>query len=342
MNSRTQYLDMLRILATLSVVVLHVSAVHWYGTPVNTFHWQVYNIYDSVVRFCVPIFFMISGAVFLLPERQVSIRSLYTKNILRLVVAYVIYSAVYALYVGYLKDQTWPQIQEAFVKSNYHLWFLPSLASLYMLVPVVRLIVKDRKVTEYLMVTTFLITVVLYSIKLVPALGFVDTIARKFALGYFTGYLSYFLIGHYLHTYDIAPSLRKLSYILLCMGTLSIIILTSLESIATETPISKYYSYFFIGVAFQAIAIFIFFKYNADYILSRFDISRFIRWITPYLFGIYLVHDLFIRAFIEIKFTPKYFNAVISVPIVALTVFLCSLLLSLLLNRIPIVNKYIA
>lgn len=342
MDSRTIYLDVLRVIATLSVVILHISAVHWYSTPVDGFTWQVYNIYDSAVRFCVPIFFMISGAVFLVPERRISISSLFKKNILRLVVAYVIYSAFYAVYVGILKDQSWDQIKEAFVKSNYHLWFLPSLASIYMLVPILRLVVKDRKVTEYVIIVSFIVTIVLYSVGLVPELGFVRTITNKFSLNYFSGYLSYFLIGHYLYTYDISAKYRKIAYVLWFVGTMMVIVLTSLESIATEAPISKYYSYFFIGVAFQAIPIFIFFKYNTDAFLARFNISRFIIWVTPYLFGVYLVHDIFIRAFIEIKFTPKYFNALISVPVVALAVFVCSLILSYLLNRIPVINKYIA
>ena len=37
---RIWYLDLLRILATFAVVVLHVSAQGWYDTDVRSFAWQ--------------------------------------------------------------------------------------------------------------------------------------------------------------------------------------------------------------------------------------------------------------------------------------------------------------
>ena len=64
-NGRILYFDFLRIFATLAVMVLHVAAQNWYGTSVPSFEWQTFNFFHSVTRFGVPIFVMISGALFL-------------------------------------------------------------------------------------------------------------------------------------------------------------------------------------------------------------------------------------------------------------------------------------
>lgn len=89
-TERTVYLDYLRVLATFAVMIIHISSVNWYSTDVNGYDWQVLNFYDSIVRWGVPIFVMISGSIFL--NREIYMKRIYSKNILRLVVAFVVWS----------------------------------------------------------------------------------------------------------------------------------------------------------------------------------------------------------------------------------------------------------
>lgn len=95
---RTIYFDYLRVIACFAVIVLHVSAGQWHDYTEPTFEWNVMNIYDSATRFCVPIFLMISGALFLNPEKKLSLRKLYTHNILRVITAFCFWSFIYACY----------------------------------------------------------------------------------------------------------------------------------------------------------------------------------------------------------------------------------------------------
>lgn len=67
-------------------MVLHISAQNWRVTDVISFEWNVFNFYDSIVRWAVPVFVMISGALFL--SREYSIKKIYGKNILRILVAF--------------------------------------------------------------------------------------------------------------------------------------------------------------------------------------------------------------------------------------------------------------
>lgn len=86
---RTIYLDHLRVLATTAVMMVHVSASNWYSTDVNGYDWKVFNLYDSIVRWGVPVFIMISGALFLNRD-DITVKIIYSKYVFRMAVAYMI------------------------------------------------------------------------------------------------------------------------------------------------------------------------------------------------------------------------------------------------------------
>ena len=69
-KSRKTSFDVLRILAAFSVVMLHVSSRYIMGNSVESADFYFANFYDSINRFGVPIFVMISGAIFLDKEKK--------------------------------------------------------------------------------------------------------------------------------------------------------------------------------------------------------------------------------------------------------------------------------
>ena len=71
------YIDILRIVACFSVIMLHASAQPWYSLPVDGIGFKIANSYDALFRFGVPVFVMISGALFLAPDREITIKKLY-------------------------------------------------------------------------------------------------------------------------------------------------------------------------------------------------------------------------------------------------------------------------
>lgn len=97
-NKRIVYADLLRIFATFAVIVLHVSASKWSDTPVKDFNWQIYNLYDSLVRWAVPIFVMLSGMFFLNPEKFISTSNIIKKYIFRILLAIIVWGLFYQAY----------------------------------------------------------------------------------------------------------------------------------------------------------------------------------------------------------------------------------------------------
>ena len=59
-------ISFLRVLATFSVIVIHVSGplVVKFG-DISLFDWHVANFFDSISRYAIPMFFIISGALLL-------------------------------------------------------------------------------------------------------------------------------------------------------------------------------------------------------------------------------------------------------------------------------------
>ena len=94
-QNRILYFDILRVLATLAVITLHISVHNWYETDISSTQWMAYTMYDSLFRWSVPIFVMISGALFL--QRDVNLKKLFSKNIFRLATAFVFWSILYAV-----------------------------------------------------------------------------------------------------------------------------------------------------------------------------------------------------------------------------------------------------
>ena len=96
-SERVIFLDSLRVIAIIAVIILHSAASQWYITPVNSLNWQILNIYNSLVRWCVPMFLMISGVFFLDPNKNISKKDIFYKYIKRILIALIFWGLLYGL-----------------------------------------------------------------------------------------------------------------------------------------------------------------------------------------------------------------------------------------------------
>ena len=103
----------------------------------------------------VPLFFMISG--WLLLPRSESLRVFFTKRMTKVLIPFVAWSFIYLFwFCGNHANQCSTNFvaQLLLVKGTYyHLWFLYSLISIYLIVPVLRLMFRPetgKKIFWYL------------------------------------------------------------------------------------------------------------------------------------------------------------------------------------------------
>ena len=70
----TNYISNLRNIATFSVIFVHAAAIYVLNFQnISLESWRIANFLDSFVRFCVPAFLMISGALLLNKEEDITV-----------------------------------------------------------------------------------------------------------------------------------------------------------------------------------------------------------------------------------------------------------------------------
>ena len=347
-NGRILSFDYLRILACFGVVMLHASARLWYYLPTDSADWFFCNCLNITTRISVPLFVMISGALFLDPARSISLKDLWSKSILRLFLLYLLWMTLYAL-AAYLSTPAEEQSVKFLVKSiltgRYHLWFLPMLIGLYALIPLLRtwLGAASKKEEEYFLLLFFLFQIGLTSLKCFlktqELLSFLD----GFQWTMLCNYLGYFILGHYLtHQYD-NPKLTRLLFIGLPFFYLGNVLVSTFLTYRSGEGESIFYDSFGILTALGTCAVFLFFIRRGQHGTGHAPHpiwETIITEISKSTLGIYLMH-LFLM---ETPFPTYVLNSFPTVPailFVTVYTFVLSLILSTVLRKIPVVGKYI-
>lgn len=354
MKNRIIYFDYLRVFAIIAVIILHVSAYNWYEVPSRSFEWNIFNFFNGIVRFGVPIFIMISGSLFL--TKELDLKKLYSKNILRMTIAYFFWSIVYAITIPLSKsiitgnfEISIMKILDNIITGNYHMWFIPMIIGLYMCIPIIKEITKSKKITKYYLLLSLIFAfgvpwLVNISNDFIGGVfasiinKFNEVITNNMSIHLVLGFTFYFILGYYLNNIELTKKQRKIIFILGLIGFITTIGLNALVAWRTNEPCETYYSNFSINVLVEAIAIHTWFKYK-EYKFNKFN--TIISKLSKYSFGAYLVHALIIDAINIIGLNTLIFSPIASIPIISLVTIVLSFTTSWIINKIPLINKWI-
>ena len=200
-STRQLHYDLLRIFASFMVVMLHVSAFYWDKIQPQTEQWMALNLFDSAVRSCVPLFFMLSGAFLL--AKELPLNKLLGKNVLHLAVVWLVWSVLYAvdaigLPAFFHADAG--QIFTAVVNGKYHLWFLPKMIEVYLMVPLLYAgtRMKEGKGLYYLLVLFGLFGILKSTLTVFVYPNPSIQVLLKTKLPNLAFYSGYFLLGYFL------------------------------------------------------------------------------------------------------------------------------------------------
>lgn len=343
-EERKIYFDFLRIFATFAVIILHVSAQNWHTTDINSFEWNIFNFYDSIVRWGVPIFVMISGALFL--NKNQSIKKIYTKNILRIIIAFIFWSLIYT--VLFSKGLSIKTMIINFFEGYYHMWFLFMIVGLYMITPFVKKIIENELLIKYFIILSLIFCIIIpQAISIISVefsyLGYlIQELVDKINLHMVLGYTLYYILGYYLDKININKKTFKLICFFGLIGFIATIILSILITKYTQEANILFYGNFTINVLLEAIFIFVIFKKYFEKIELKTRTKNVLYKLSKYSFGAYLVHIALIN-FLDtlLNLNTLTFNSFISVPVISIVVFFISFCISAIINHIPILNKYI-
>ncbi len=346
---RVLYLDALRIAAIFCVVVIHTAALPWRTTPPSSIDWQILNVFDSAMRFCVPLFVMISGALFLDPAREIQPRRLFSHNILRIATAFLFWSVAYAglsFVLSFLRGMPCtPQAVGELIRNiavgHYHLWFLFTIAGLYLITPLLRLIAANKRLTEYFLLLSLTVSMMYRLLTRIPALTVtLFDIHNNMHLTFTGGYTVYFLLGDYLHRHGVSDRLRHAFYALAVLSVIGTAIGTAVWSVQMQTPIDSLYDYLLPTTAVTAAAVFLFAKQHADRLPTSERAQAFITRLSSLTFGIYLCHDLFNIALAKLGISAVSINPLLGVPLISVAVFIGATGVAWCIRRLPF-SRYI-
>lgn len=361
-NNRKVFLDYLRIVATLGVISVHVATPNYTAFYFNTGIWRVLNIFNCLGRWTPPIFVMISGALFL--GREIEIKKLYSKYILRVALAALVWNFIYFLLAsdtplvrlsglfGSEKLNYWTDL----LRVHYHLWYVMMIIGLYMTMPILKRIADDAKLSKYFIILGVFFTCILPQIYYLAAYfgnETVQSIASTFKWDYEQGLFSlplgysfYFILGYYLSKMELSKKVRMLIYALGIIGFAFTAWIEKVLTFKTEDFILDFYDCLSFQVFLTTIAIFVFFK-NINYKDSKF--TRFIVYLSKISFGAYLVHALVIEQ-LNLRFhintltlfapaTPL--SVALAEVVIIIIVFTVAMIISAILNLIPGIKKIV-
>ncbi|MGM9607398.1 MAG: acyltransferase [Oscillospiraceae bacterium] len=350
-DGRLAYADLLRILATIAVVVLHISAGWLDQTTVGSTSWTVMCTYDALVRWCVPMFVMLSGAFLLDPKKSVNLRDIFFKYILRILVALLVWGTLYAL-VDYGHSGwhfTWAGIKSAlnhvlWADTHYHLWFLYMMIGLYLVTPILRAFVRgaSRGTFHWFFLLAFVFCSLLPTLQaLFPnRMALPLAWSNRLNVQLVLGYVGYYVAGYYLKNYTLGRIAEFSIYILGILGAVATVWGTTALSGHTGTFNSVLFEYRAPNVVFMAIAVFVLFRYVLGVSEERSRRQR-LGGMARITFGIFLVHDFFIILLRHFDISTLSFNPIISIPVLSAAVFLCSFAVSWLISKIPLLGRYL-
>lgn len=152
---RELWLDNVRAVACLMVLIVHVTAIYKYSFSwLDSAYWNLTVFLDSASRMCVPLFFMVSGVIFL-SDKQIKI-----KNAFKIFTALTFYSLVSVMYyVIFTEKDLLNSVSSLYSKpAMYHLWFMFYLFTFYIVFSLIRIRELDSKaalVIIFLLFTVF-------------------------------------------------------------------------------------------------------------------------------------------------------------------------------------------
>lgn len=349
-SKREIYAEVLRIVAAFTVVFQHTVTSAWYLVPVESSDFLPLNFLNSLVRFGVGIFIMISGAFMLSPKYPHPPRKILTKNLPRILIFLVawviIYGVVNAICISVKNDigihdgivSILSTPLNLFTNPPTHLWFLYTIAGLYVLTPMFRIFTEhaSRRMQLYAICIFFFFGLFWPTAEhLFSSIAHIE-LYKNLGIPESTSFIGFYLTGYYLSNFEVKPILRKALYASAALSWVASFALATYFSLSSKYPNEYYFGNFRPTTFLMAAGVFCFFRtHYKDKLTSNKKLLN----ISQCMLGVYLVHPLFIKSFYGLKLTLLLPHPLIAIPFFATLFFFISLGTVYLFRSIPGLRK---
>jgi len=364
MTKRIVFLDYLRVIACFMVMVVHVCECFYFNDAgefcfrtLGEGAWAVFV--DSAMRACVPLY-VIASAYLLFPVTRPT-GEFFRRRLVRVAVPFALFCCAYNWWNG----GSWGQMAFNFpMATGGHLWFVPMLLGLYLLMPLLSPWAEkasEREVRGWLLVWGFT-TLFPYLRRLwaelygAPSFGAVPYLYGECpwngfgTFQYVSGFIGYLLLGLWFRRFAAELTWRQtlaralplwaLGYAIVALGFWLRVPFDGTFPLtrpyATAVDLEMSWEFCSLGVLLTVLAYFLVIrKLTSEGAFYR----RVVRPLSEASYGTYLVHIFFLVAIMG------WLKPLVPTPVAILVgaslTFAAGSAFSLIVRRIPVVGKWI-
>lgn len=341
---RDDWLDSLRALAVIAVVIMHVATPALqmsYGKNMSA--WFAANFYMAATRFAIPLFLMIIGATLL--NRSYNLKTFYQKRFIRVLIPFIFWFFVYLIYryytlptpvpVGVKSTLLWAT--QLFIEAGVsrHFWLVYMMLVIYLTVPLLSKIVRKIKpnMLVFLMAAWVLIAGIVkdFDINMISWQG--NHILKL--INYFT-FAGYMVLGYYFyHVVYVSKNIRISAWILYVV---TVFVAMGMSFFASKTDgelNTSIFHYYSLNTIVQSAAIFMAFKKSES---KNKAITTIKNSISDFSYGIYLIHILVLSLFHKNGLFWTMTHPAISISLLSILTLAVSWSILFLLNKVPFIK----
>ena len=324
-NKRIFYYDLLRAIAIIFVILIHIDGAIGYGF--DSFKHAIPGLLTTIAMPAVAIFIMLTGALLL--NKSYTLKEFFKKRFTRIFYPFIFWIAITDIIGYFCFNWSTEQMLNVIFGLVSPSWFLWTLIGIYLFIPIINSFLKEyglRGLEYFLIVWAVTIFLTTFNIPLLSGLHIVN----------FSSYAGFAVLGYYIDNKEFGLSDKKMFYI----GLLIFIAATLFRMYVFRWEIKLYpnLDLLFTNVA-QSIGLFLTVKYmdkksiNVKGIYNKIKrgiLGKIILSISVCSYGMYFAHYIIISYF--------EFNDIGSLkllPVMLIITVLMTWLLTFIISKIP-------
>ncbi len=353
LGNRSFNIDLIRSVAMVGVIVLH-AAGQWLITSqemnqltlLGTIRWVVIDFYQTLGVLAVPLFFMLTGALLLQPEkRNERLTVFFKKRWARIGLPFFFWAAVYFIWDFFVKNLPFSLsvITQGLLNGAYtQFWYIYVLVGLYFLTPLLRAFLNsaDRTLVKYFIILWIL------GVAILPFFGLFTQFVLNSNVFVISGFVGYFVLGTYLTTVKMR---RWALAVLIALGVTLTAFGTYALAVTGEATMYFFQQYIGPTVILGSVAVFLLLlTINPRSIHQKVKPSKgykLIKVISENSLAIFFIHVMVLESiqngYFGFAINRNTINPIIEVPLMTIIVLFTSLAIIFLLKKIPYMSRLI-
>ncbi|MFK7954388.1 MAG: acyltransferase [Ekhidna sp.] len=333
------WLNNARIVSIFAVVLLHVADIILVENGIGTEYWWAGNVFSTLVRWCVPVLVMISGALLLDARKQESLAKFYSKRLSKILIPMLFWAIFFSFWTflhGFVDGAppTYFTLLNNLVRGlpYEHLWFLYMISGLYLFAPFLRIIFEhlEKKEIELLVISAFSIA----SINFIY-MSFHGSGGPILFFNWFLLYLPFFLIGDLIRR----DNSKRRIFPLITFALSSLLTFVGYYFVSAQNELigqAYFHGYLSMTVIPMSISMMYLLKLWNKPILNE----HLGKQLSSLSFGIYLIHPIILEIFNQTGYM-KTVHPVISIPSATAVIFAVSFAVAWMFYKTPYLKRVI-